>query len=410
MGAHAPPRILRLEVETPQGASGTLGNERGSFLFAYRADASPAQAVSLLMPPRLQPYATSSVPPPVFSMNLPEGYVLDQIRDRLAKVVRIDPLLLLSITGDSHPIGRLALRAPGLDALLPDRGSPPAAGEDLAEILRWDGTEDLFALLVDRYILRSGISGIQPKVVVPERASTRTAELIVKRSGDEFPHLAVNEFICMSIARAAGMPVPEFWLSDNRELFVMRRFDIDAAGQRLGFEDFAALTGRQPDRKYDGSYEMIAKGIRYFVSEPHRDAALAQLFDSVALSCLIGNGDAHLKNFGVLYTHPEADDTRMAPVYDVVNTTAYLPQDSLALKLRGSKAFAGVTSLQTLAADCEVADPQARIHTILDAAAATFREHRALLDAVPRVREAIEKAIDASTGSWPRPGTKPTPK
>src|SRR5262249_40525284 len=160
------------------------------------------------------------------------------------------------ITGDSHPIGRLSMRCEALEEMLPERGALPA-GENLQDILHWDGTEDIFQDLVERYVLGSGISGVQPKVVVPERATANTSELIVKSGRDEYPHLAINEYVCMSIARTAGLSVPDFWLSDNHQLFVMRRFDLGAKGERLGFEDFAALMGKNAERKYEGSYALI---------------------------------------------------------------------------------------------------------------------------------------------------------
>jgi serine/threonine-protein kinase HipA len=56
------------------------------------------------------------------------------------------------------------------------------------------------------------------------------------------------------------------------------------------------------------------------------------------LCCAVENGDAHLKNFAVLYEHPEGQ-VRLAPVYDIIATTPYYARDVLALTLGGSKAF-----------------------------------------------------------------------
>jgi serine/threonine-protein kinase HipA len=387
------PRVSRLEVRTPQGDAGALGNERGSYQFAYPPQAMGAQAVSLLMPAHLAAYS-SGVLPPVFSMNLPEGFLRDELHGRLAKVARINPLLLLGATGDAHPIGRITTSSAVLGEALP-RAARSEAGENLEEILAWDGAEDLFRELLERYVFRSGISGVQPKVIVPERARAPTPDLIVKSGGGEFPHLALNEFVCMTIAKAAGLAVPEFWLSANRGLFVMRRFDSASDGSRLGFEDFAALTARQPERKYEGSYELIARTIRMFVSGQHLRAALEQLFDTVALSCAVGNGDAHLKNFGVLYRHPAADDVRLAPVYDVVNTTLYLPKDSLALSLgrTKSKAFAGRAGLLRFAASCEITDAERRLDRIEEAMVQTMETHGDLIDEAEGLRAALEAGL-----------------
>lgn len=391
---HRLPRIARLSVSTPQGPSGTLGNEFGSFLFAYQPDATVRQQISLLMPPRLEAYKSGALHP-VFGMNLPEGYLLHEIRERLAKVVRTDPLLLLAITGDVHPIGRLRVRSDLLDQVIPGRDQEPH-GESLHEILSWKGTDSLFAELLDRYVFRSGISGVQPKVVVPERidrARAYTPELIVKSGRDEYPHLALNEFLCMTVAKTAGLPVPEFWLSDNRELFVMRRFDSMPDGQRLGFEDFAALTARQPDAKYEGSYEQIARAVQTSVSADHIRDALDQLFDTVALSCAVGNGDAHLKNFGVLYTTPDAGDVRMSPVFDIVNTTMYLPNDTMALKLGGNKAFAGRARLAEFARKLGVVDDDERCDRIEDALVDTLKVHHDLIGTASGLRDALEAGL-----------------
>ena len=64
--------------------------------------------------------------------------------------------------------------------------------------------------------------------------------------------------------------------------------------------------------------------------------AREQLFATLVLSVMLRNGDAHLKNFGVLYTSP-LDAVTIAPVYDVVTTTAYIKKDVPALTLAGTK-------------------------------------------------------------------------
>jgi len=98
------------------------------------------------------------------------------------------------------------------------------------------------------------------------------------------------------------------------------------------------LNGLRAHGRYSGSYEGIAERITQFVSLENQKDALEQLFATVALSCAIGNGDAHLKNFSVLYENPEAP-TRLAPSYDLVCTTLYQPRDVLALTLGDSKTF-----------------------------------------------------------------------
>ena len=396
----SPVSIDRLRVGTPQGDSGVLAKTDGGYLFGYHSDALRAAEISLLMPHRMEQY-TSRELHPIFQMNLPEGYVLERLRQRLAKATTVDPMLLLALTGRNTAIGRVHVEAPPelIEALAPADGNE--RGERLAQILAWDGAENLFEELARRYLFRTGVSGVQPKLLVPEarepdgKVSLATTDLIVKSGGADYPGLAVNEFVCMSIARSAGIPVPEFFLSDNRQLFVMRRFDRTAEGEALGFEEMAVLMAKGASQKYEGSYEQVARFISLFCSPNRRLAALGQLFDQVALSCILGNGDAHLKNFGVLYGDPTSEEVWLSPAYDLVSTTAYIPEDSLALTLGGSKSlFASRVHLMDFAKRCEISDPHGRILALLQATEQGLRKHRALLEEEPIVGAGICQAYE----------------
>src|SRR4051812_37498622 len=87
-----------LAVSTPQGASGGLQHEGDAFLFTCVPDSPREAEVSLTMPRRAAPYVGTALLP-VFQMNLPEGYVLEQLRQRFAKASRLSPMLLLALTG-----------------------------------------------------------------------------------------------------------------------------------------------------------------------------------------------------------------------------------------------------------------------------------------------------------------------
>ncbi|MGA0586267.1 type II toxin-antitoxin system HipA family toxin [Dyella sp. KRB-257] len=162
----------------------------------------------------------------------------------------------------------------------------------------------------------------------------------------------------------------------------------------LGFEDMATLMGLGTAQKYQGSYERLTRVIGNNCLAEQVRPALAQLFDMVVLCVIVGNGDAHLKNFGLLYTHPASDDARMAPAYDIVNTTAYLPNDTLALTLGGSKSFlAARQHLLEFADRCQVDDPRERIRQLLEAAHQQCLQHADLLVEVPQVRDALQRDI-----------------
>lgn len=390
--------VAMLKVATPEGPSGRILSSAEEYLFRYHEEADARAAVSLLMPVRMMEYRHRELHP-IFQMNLPEGYVLEQLRNRLAKVVNVDPMLLLALSGSSSPIGRVSVSSPEVEALLQRQRFP---GEKLEEILAWDGAQDIFADLVDRYILRAGISGVQPKVLVPEqrdsgprRFTSKTSELIVKSGRDEFPGLAINEFLCMSVAREAGLSVPEFYLSDNTRLFVMRRFDRDERLDPIGFEDMAALMGLSAEQKYSKSYAAIAKAVRLFCPAQNVPGSLAQLFASVSLSCIVGNGDAHLKNFGLLYSDPSQRDARLAPAYDIVNTTAYIPEDVLALDLAGNKSlFAARQGLLDFARACDVARPEEVIRGQLQALEKVLARFPELCERAPHVVAAIRHSAE----------------
>lgn len=331
-------KIKSLNINTTQGYAGELARE-SQYVFNYRMD-EPRCEIALTMPLRKQSYA-ANILPGVLRQNLPEGYLLDWIKEHFGKVMKLDDMTILAISG-REVIGRVRAFQDG------DDGAPKHPGESLKTLLTWKGTEDLFEHLAEQYALASGISGVQPKVVVPakpdpdkdviEKVSVKDRSLIVKSSGEDYPGLAENEYYCMSIARAAKLDVPEFWLSEDKKLFIVDRFDIGEHGY-LGFEDMTALMNRQNEEKYTSSYEHVAKAVTLFTSPANVTPSLNELFASITLSVLLRNGDAHLKNFGLLYTDPKSEDCRLSPLYDVVNTTAYIPKDVLALKLGGSKSW-----------------------------------------------------------------------
>lgn len=406
-----------LDVTTPSGPAGTLAREASRYQFTYTAAADVRSAVSLTMPVRRLAY-TGATLPPIFQMNQPEGFLRERLRHLLAKSTSDDPALTLALLPGDAAIGRVFLSR---------EGAPPATtgadvGESLQHILRYPGAEGLFDTLLARYLLRSGVSGVQPKVLVPERAEPGAAEtlatpaaratavthdLIVKSGLDEFPGLAINEFVCMTAVARAGVPCPPFYLSDNRRLFVMRRFDRTPAGAPLGFEDMAVLCGLDAERKYGASYERIARVVADNCAAPQVLASLHQLFDMVALSCILGNGDAHLKNFGLLYSDPAADDAVLAPAFDIVNTTCYLPDDALALSLNGHRAlFASRLGLLAFGQTCRLTPKQVRrrMGELVGAVHDTLVEHRDLAGAVPGLVERLTHGVTLFGAAFPVAG------
>lgn len=314
----------KLKVLIQQKAAGCLLQEEGNYIFSYDKDIQLEQFVSLTMPVRARDSIHSQLHP-IFQMHLPEGYLLALLKRHFAKLTSSDDFGLLKlmakgIRGRLHYSNNISNKLPlTLNKLL--------KSTDKA----------LFNELVERFALQSAVSGVQPKVLaqVLNKATLQLDHYIVKAWGDDYPELALNEYWCMKVLQQAGVPVPEFYLSDDAALFVMKRFDITESGEYLGFEDIAVLQARGREQKYEGSYEQMAKTINCFVSPQYKFLAMQQFFKMIVINQQLQNGDAHLKNFGLIYT--DINNIWLAPAYDVVSTTAYIRNDSSALTLMGSR-------------------------------------------------------------------------
>jgi len=358
---NANPRLKALYVGTSNGLSGLLAKE-SQHIFTYAAEVvvplDQRKAIALSMPVVAESYTSSPIFP-VFQTSLPEGFLKERIVERFSKTMRIDDMALLALSGGSR-IGRLRL------STSEEMPANDLGAESLKDILQSEGSQNIFQDLCDKYLITpSGISGVQPKVVlsadddvspplptsrptttptskssIGEKSTLRGKQLIVKTAGDDYPGLAENEFHCLSIAQKAGLSVPAFWLSEDKKRLAVQRFDIDdATGKFFGFEDMVSLQGKVNDEKYEGSYENVAVAIEQNASPALAYTSLKEFFESIVLSVIVRNGDAHLKNFGLLYTDPSSDDCRLSPLFDVVCTTMYLPRDQMALKLARSKSW-----------------------------------------------------------------------
>ena len=350
-------------------------SEQSHYVFAYDPAAiSPGAQVSLTMPVRLESWSSRDLHP-IFQMNLPEGALLEAIRRGIAKLAGSDDMAILRVTGGNQ-VGRNRFSLP--EDLAP---GIVETRESLDDLLSYPDTAELFHEMVSRYALRSGVSGVQPKVMLEatKRGTAAIGSYLVKSWGAEYPQLAANEFFCMTAARRAGLPVPEFHLSNNGGLFVMKRFDITPEGEPAGFEDMCSLQALGTAQKYSSTYERVAKSIKDFVSGEFLQIAREQFFASLALSVMVRNGDAHLKNFAVLYDRPGAP-VRLAPAYDIVTTTAYLKNDIPALSLAGTKKWWSRKMLEKFAV-VHLALPMGKAGQILEEVADAVADTRGGLSA-----------------------------
>ena len=185
------------------------------------------------------------------------------------------------------------------------------------------------------------ISGVQPKlslkldrkqnVLIPV---AKGGEYILKPQTSSFPNIPENENCCMDIAEDLTMDVPPHCLmplKDNSLAYLIKRFDR-AKGLKIHQEDFAQILA-QTD-KYKGSVEQIGRRLKEISSAPGYDVQI--LFERVVLNFILGNGDAHLKNYSISYG--EVDVIRLSPVYDIVCSKLVIDdEEDSAIAINGKK-------------------------------------------------------------------------
>jgi serine/threonine-protein kinase HipA len=394
---------MTIKLWTDGLEAGLLGPKgaRGS-AFAYLPGAGSDRAVSITMPVRVASWDSAYGLAPIFEMNLPEGHLRERLRLAFAKATgSFDDLDLLAIVGRSQ-VGRL--RYTDEHAVLDQSVPFQSVDEILAS--RRDG--NLYHYLLETFATYSGVSGVQPKLLVRDekawgqgahaegRTSIQGATHIVKFWDEAYPELATNEYFCLRAAVRCGLDVPRHQLSADGRALVVDRFDLHENGHFRGFEDFCVLNARSTSDKYRGSYETaILKRFRDFASADAVSDGSERLFTLIALNVAVRNGDAHLKNFGIVY-----DDmggrVALAPVYDVVTTTAYIPKDVMALTLNGSTHWPSAQELLAFGTTRQIASPAAIkviLERVADALTATMADIRVHMHDHPAFQALGERMI-----------------
>ncbi|UOG19810.1 type II toxin-antitoxin system HipA family toxin [Acinetobacter sp. PK01] len=351
-----PAKITNIMVRANQAELGVL--TYGSV--HHYQPTQETQHVSLTMAQRgLDGYSSGPLHP-IFAQNLPEGFNRRLIAEKLSRYAKVNDMYLLALQGDQG-IGILSYKS--------ELNLPEAESLSLSEILSYRSIEPLFPQLLDKYYLRTSLAGMQPKVSIPNSntvqsdSTVQQKDLIVKSFDSDFPLLTVNEFVCMQAAQHCGLEPPQTYLSENLETYVVERFDRRSSdGTKLGYEDFTTLMKKsnEPSAKYASSYETLLKATHLYTGSA---AEVEKMYKYIVFNCLIGNGDAHLKNFALQYS-PDMKNIFVSPPFDITHTLIYESIDNqMALKLAGSKAFPKLSHLIKLAESCQfrIRNPKAII-------------------------------------------------
>lgn len=286
--------------------------------------------------------------------------LLEQIGGECAGAVTFIP------TGSSLPVSKPEYR--------------PLDEAELAEILRELPRRPLMAGSKD---IRLSLAGAQNKLAVHVENGNISLPLqnapsthILKPAIPRFEGLVQNETFCMELAAMAGLPTAKVAIGqcEDIEYLLAERYDrhTDQGGQltRLHQEDCCQALGRPPHMKYQNeggpSLAQCFDLVRDISSTPAPD--ILNLLDAVTFNFLIGNNDAHGKNFSFLYeTEAGRHTARLAPLYDLVSTSHY-PELSpnMAMKI-GSRSVADqvrVRHWQTLWQAAKVSENAAQKRTL----------------------------------------------
>ncbi|MGH8445295.1 MAG: HipA domain-containing protein, partial [Solimonas sp.] len=213
----------------------------------------------------------------------------------------------------------------------------------------------------------------------------------------DYPWATVVEHLSLAAAAACGLPVPGNQLSADGRLLAVERFDV-RGGTVLGFDEACPLLGLLSAEKYDGSYERMCRQLLRFVAPAARAETAQALLKQLTLCYAIENGDAHLKNFGLLYDEPA--DARLSPVYDVLTTTCFatMQRDRPALTLGGRKVWDAYGELEQLFGRTLLL-PRPTIRTIfgevLDGVRATLPRFIEMRERFPQAAETLRLAEQA---------------
>ncbi|HAH22144.1 MAG TPA: toxin HipA, partial [Candidatus Omnitrophica bacterium] len=159
-------------------------------------------------------------------------------------------------------------------------------------------------------------------------------EYILKPQTAAFPNIPENEQCCMDIAAEFKIAVPPHCLlplKDKSWAYIVKRFDRES-GVKIHQEEFFQILGS--GNKYKGSVEQIGRKLKEISTAPGYDAQL--FFERVVLNFIIGNGDAHLKNYSIAYKDKET--IRLTPAYDIVCSKLVIPdEEDSALSINAKK-------------------------------------------------------------------------
>jgi serine/threonine-protein kinase HipA len=377
------------------------GSGRLSFQYddAVGSEEPDAIVLSASLPVQAERFANAETRP-FFEGLLPEGAV----REQVARERGVSPENAFGL------LAAIGAECAGAVVVIPEDEDPAPAD---AGTVRWLSDAELGEALASLPAhplgggtdVRVSLGGVQQKLIVTRAPDGRFGQPlegapsthIIKPSLAGWTDIAANEAYCLRLARCCGLRTAASVVAElgGIECLVIERFDRtltdDMRIVRLHQEDFCQALGVLPASKYEfeggPSVAAVIATLRRLSAAPAAD--ITTFLRAVALDYLVGNGDAHGKNFALLYAPGEGP--RLAPLYDVVSTAVYDVTTKMAMLIGGEDEPDAVTeaSWRTLAGEADVTAPL------------LLRDLRSLAARATECAEAV--AMTAAAEGWHRP-------
>ncbi len=395
-----------------QGTIEQRGPSRYRYQYSTQALASNGESgvtLSASLPPQEKAF-TPSQSAPFFEGLLPEGSVRAAIARRFG----------LSEEDGFGLLGVLGADCAGAVVVLPEGDRPaPVAGEGI-RLLDADELESLVDELPRRPLgisaeadgVRLSLGGVQDKLVLTRTSSGQFGQptggapstCLLKPDYGRYEDLAVNEAFCMKVASASGLATAatEIVRVGTTPCLYVERFDRATDGDgvvRIHQEDMCQALGVLPAAKYEengGPSVAAIVGLLRGVGSSRAAVDINSFVKAVLIDFLLGNSDAHGKNFALLYD--PSTGVRLAPLYDIVSTSVYPDvTDRLAMRIGGAEdpAEVGPAAWERLAAECGLGSQIGRfVRQWSGEAAATAEELRGQAQAEGWHRPVIDSIVD----------------
>ena len=349
----------------------------GEALFAYDTEWLPdpkAPALSFSLPKQPEPFKRSAVQA-FFGGILPE----EGQRTAIARALGV------SADNEFRLLEYLGGEVAGALTLLPEGETPPSPSDAAPKLLDDNALVQLLdhlplrPMLAGEDGLRLSLAGAQSKLPVllidgqiALPAPGQPTSHILKPPISRFEGTTENEYFCMSLASAIGLDVAavEMRVVADRSFLLVTRYDraIDASGTvtRLHQEDFAQALGIPSHRKYASEGGPIFPDcfalLRLAATRPARE--ILKLLDAAIFNLIIGNADAHAKNFSLLHSGGNGGGViTLAPLYDLLSTIIYPNLHmKLAMKIGGKAVLEDIEPRhwERFAADAQLGAPFVR--------------------------------------------------